>query len=683
MNERKLSVAVIILVFMSAFHVAITILPQSASAATLYVGGSGFGNYTTIRNAVDDANPGDVVYVYNGTYSEDFTISESISLVGEDKNTTIIRGDDVSDTILIMADQATVKGFTIMGGGTATYDAGIDLQFAENCHITDNIFLWTNRSGVYLYQSQNNVVEHNVFTFSGFAGIRLRYSDNNEISNNTITNDLHGMFLGFSARNTIWGNTIAVDTGTGIETRWASESNIIAFNTISAGGKGIELYDSNSTYISNNTITGGAYGIDIFDSEGVQLTGNEITSSTIGISLVHTTYSSLTLNQMFGCGIVIVGQELEYWTTHSIETSNRVNGKPVRYWTGSPPVWIPWSGVGQIILADCDGCRVEGFEITNTSVAVQVGFSSNVYILNNTFSGNKEHGIAAESIKYSYINDNTIANNGRYGIIVWRSDENKIARNHLVENEVLGMGVYGGEYNLIFHNDFMGEDYWQAENEGATNSWDLGYPLGGNYWSDYIYNDTFGGENQDKPGRDGIGDNQHNFNLHINDQAKGTDRYPLMSPFVTPPPQIGSPECQIVSPAQDETVEGVVEMSGTASDPDGTVEKVEFRIDDSPWIAVEGTMTWTYELDTEGYPNGEHHIFVRSFDGEKYSAEVNRTVFIENPEPDNLGQILLWALLAIVIVISIIYAYMYISRYREYRKEKRLEEEEFRVKVKK
>ena len=35
---------------------------------TLYVGGSGEGNYTKIQDAIDDASDGDIVFVYNGTY---------------------------------------------------------------------------------------------------------------------------------------------------------------------------------------------------------------------------------------------------------------------------------------------------------------------------------------------------------------------------------------------------------------------------------------------------------------------------------------------------------------------------------------------------------------------------------------------------------------------------------------
>ena len=60
----------------------------------LYVGGSGPGNYSNIKDAIDDARDGDTVFVYNDSspYCENIIIDKSIRLVGEEKNTTVIDG---------------------------------------------------------------------------------------------------------------------------------------------------------------------------------------------------------------------------------------------------------------------------------------------------------------------------------------------------------------------------------------------------------------------------------------------------------------------------------------------------------------------------------------------------------------------------------------------------------------
>ena len=62
----------------------------SNSGNTLYVGGSGPGNYSKIKDAYDDANPCDTIFVYSGTYYEWLWIKKTINLIGEDPETTSI-----------------------------------------------------------------------------------------------------------------------------------------------------------------------------------------------------------------------------------------------------------------------------------------------------------------------------------------------------------------------------------------------------------------------------------------------------------------------------------------------------------------------------------------------------------------------------------------------------------------
>ena len=65
----------------------------------LYVGGTGPENYTFIQDAVNDSSNGDTIFVFSGTYYENVVINKSIKLIGEDKNTTIIFGKKINDTI--------------------------------------------------------------------------------------------------------------------------------------------------------------------------------------------------------------------------------------------------------------------------------------------------------------------------------------------------------------------------------------------------------------------------------------------------------------------------------------------------------------------------------------------------------------------------------------------------------
>jgi hypothetical protein len=95
-----------------------------------------------------------------------------------------------------------------------------------------------------------------------------------------------------------------------------------------------------------------------------------------------------------------------------------------------------------------------------------------------------------------------------------------------------------GEGNLIHHNNFYGSGFAYEE---RWNVWDDGYPNGGNYWADYVGNDSFRGPNQDFPGPDGIGDEP--YDGIYNFDSGNYDNYPFMNPVPktscpSPPPEM-------------------------------------------------------------------------------------------------------------------------------------------------
>jgi len=79
----------------------------------------------------------------------------------------------------------------------------------------------------------------------------------------------------------------------------------------------------------------------------------------------------------------------------------------------------------------------------------------------------------------------------------------------------------------IFHNDIINSFLYQAyDDNGNQNSWDNGYPSGGNYWSDYKWEDEYSGPEQDIDGSDGIGDRPYYI-----DYDDSWDNYPLMEEY--------------------------------------------------------------------------------------------------------------------------------------------------------
>jgi fibronectin type 3 domain-containing protein len=112
------------------------------------------------------------------------------------------------------------------------------------------------------------------------------------------------------------------------------------------------------------------------------------------------------------------------------------------------------------------------------------------------------------------------------------------------------------------------------------------------------------------------------------------------------------PVCVISTPADGSTIIGTISITGTSSDSDGVVQKVEVRIDDGSWIEAEGNTSWSLSWDSETVSNGLHTVIARSYDGEDYSTETSVTLWALNPTPDGEGGLdMLWIGIALLIVI--------------------------------
>jgi len=189
-------------VVVSAFSVNLTDISKSMNQGNwLFVGGSGPGNYSKIQNALDAADYGDTVFVYNGRYYENIMIAKSITLIGEDKNTTIIDGTCSNSVIIIVADRVNITGFTITNGSKANWkQAGIEIYSWYN-NITGNI-ITKNRVGIHplfgrgenTYLRGNNIFQDNILMDNEMDAFCV-HSAHNIINHNHIENNGGGIYL--------------------------------------------------------------------------------------------------------------------------------------------------------------------------------------------------------------------------------------------------------------------------------------------------------------------------------------------------------------------------------------------------------------------------------------------------------------------------------------------------------
>jgi len=169
------------------------IQPVTANPATIYVPGT----YDTIQKAVDAANPYDTIIVRTGIYRENIFFNKTLTLIGEDRNTTIIDGNRTGNVIRIVASNVAIINFTIQNSGDGHEnpdDSGIFLFRAVHTTIRNNI-LRNNHIGAHLWQGSNNtLVIDNIILNNGASGIRL--ADNNKFNyviGNTLQNNTMGV----------------------------------------------------------------------------------------------------------------------------------------------------------------------------------------------------------------------------------------------------------------------------------------------------------------------------------------------------------------------------------------------------------------------------------------------------------------------------------------------------------
>jgi parallel beta-helix repeat protein len=157
----------------------------SASPSTIEVP----KDYSTIQGAINHANPGDTIFVHSGTYHENVVINKSVSLVGENRDSTIINGSGTGNVIsVVVVSNISINGFTITNSGNVPLNSGISIQLSNGNDISNNKIV-NNNYGISLTLSGNNVVSDNAIYSNYNYGIYLYSSSNNIIYHNNFFNN--------------------------------------------------------------------------------------------------------------------------------------------------------------------------------------------------------------------------------------------------------------------------------------------------------------------------------------------------------------------------------------------------------------------------------------------------------------------------------------------------------------
>jgi nitrous oxidase accessory protein len=240
-------------------------------------------DHSTIQEAVDAANSGDIIIVRDGTYTENVDVNKGhIAIRSENgPNSTVVRADNSNDPAFeIAADFVDISGFTVKGAFSyilshqLTPDAvlvrigGICLKECEYCSIFNNVCS-DNSIGIQLDKARRNLIYENNCSDNEVTGIYLAWHcRRNTVRRNTcVSNGSSGIYLEASKDNTVTGN-ICSGNRTGICLYSPQSSfvnltldNVVVGNTLSNNEQGINLYVSRENTVKENEISNNQYGI--------------------------------------------------------------------------------------------------------------------------------------------------------------------------------------------------------------------------------------------------------------------------------------------------------------------------------------------------------------------------------------------------------------------------------------
>jgi len=201
--------------------------------------------FSNIQDAINSIPENGVVNVHSGTYHEAIVINKTISLIGEDKYTTIIECSDSEIVINAKTNSSLIKNFTIChNNSTQKIQNQTGIYIPQNCwgnDISNNIITNNNNCGILIHCSCRTYIHGNIIQFNG-EGV-------------CIVNKLHKNHTVITCHNMIQNNTIVSNENYGIYLDGTLHNNISNNNLMNNGGNYGRLSSNNEAFFNTSRWT--------------------------------------------------------------------------------------------------------------------------------------------------------------------------------------------------------------------------------------------------------------------------------------------------------------------------------------------------------------------------------------------------------------------------------------------
>lgn len=352
----------------------------------------------------------------------------------------------------------------------------VELRYCSNCFIVGNEFHNDFSGAISLLFCSSVEVSCNVI-FTDYSGLSMLYCQDIVVSANWFS--AGGMYLGGGASSDYDSHTITADNSVaGLPILYYKNLASLSLSGVRAAQ--VFVVSSSNVHLSDLNLSGVQQGLVLAH------VNNALVERCVFLS---DSYNSVRVHY---CNKVVLYRntvaDTIYYALES-ESSQYV----------------------QIIENSVTGC----------SYGIVVRSSSWASVVSNHASDNFA-GVLMYQASHCQLLDNDLSYNA-IGLYMYSSSSCEIAGNSLTNNGIAGIQFDGtSASNNIHHNNLVSNSAHVVGFAAAGNTWDSGYPGGGNYWSGHSSMDLFSGPDQDIPGSDGVCDSPYVMD------ADDTDRYPFV-----------------------------------------------------------------------------------------------------------------------------------------------------------
>lgn len=270
--------------------------PANYNGNLYTVDDEGDGDFTTITDAIINANDGDIIEVYSGVYFDhNIIVDKSVEIngidselgSGGDTGNPVINLYDQKIGFVLLADSISISNFNITNIklDLVPGNSGAILIKSNSNNINNNIF-YTDPLGeyqgicIYINVSNNNKISNNYF-YNTFYAINVFVGENNNISYNHFLGENALLLIG-SNKNTIYANEFS-SCIIGILFEALCNENIVSYNNFNFEGMVLFISWSNSNVIEYNNFINNGKTTTFVSSHKTRWYGNYWGTPSIGI----------------------------------------------------------------------------------------------------------------------------------------------------------------------------------------------------------------------------------------------------------------------------------------------------------------------------------------------------------------------------------------------------------------